>query len=238
MECLKEFKSMLWGQKLRVYTDHKNLVRDALGLTCDRVYRWRLLLEEYGPEIVYIKGVDNVVADAISRLDYDKNVNTCNINVHVRNKSLINRFNGYVNRTTNSEEFLTNDVHAQSGTHVFANQMESARANYSTIANTSQEDRERNAQMLVDDTQVKEHLKYLFANISTKDEDEIYPVTMSEIATTQQRHKLYKKYFTNKTFKGKDPLISCKVISDTKVLVYKDKRLIIPTKNMQSKIVQ
>ena len=31
--------------------------------------RWRLLLEEYGPEIVYIKGMHNTVADAISRLD-------------------------------------------------------------------------------------------------------------------------------------------------------------------------
>jgi hypothetical protein len=36
----------------------------------DRVYRWRLLLEEFGPEIVWIKGVHNTVADAISRLDY------------------------------------------------------------------------------------------------------------------------------------------------------------------------
>lgn len=31
--------------------------------------RWQLLLEEYGPEIVYIKGVHNTVTDAISRLD-------------------------------------------------------------------------------------------------------------------------------------------------------------------------
>ena len=30
--------------------------------------RWRLLLEEFGPEIVYIKGPKNVVADALSRL--------------------------------------------------------------------------------------------------------------------------------------------------------------------------
>jgi hypothetical protein len=34
------------------------------------VYRWRLILEEYGPEIVYIKGIHNTVADATSRLDY------------------------------------------------------------------------------------------------------------------------------------------------------------------------
>ena len=45
-------------------------MQDALGLTSDRVYRWRLLLEEYGPTIEYIKGIHNIVADAISRLDH------------------------------------------------------------------------------------------------------------------------------------------------------------------------
>ena len=70
-----EFKGMLWGQPIKVFTDQKNLTRDALGLTLDRVYRWRLLLEEYGPEIVYIKGIHNTVADAISRLEYDPSVN-------------------------------------------------------------------------------------------------------------------------------------------------------------------
>ena len=39
VECLKEFRGMLWGQRIKVYTDHKNLVRDALGLTSDRIYR-------------------------------------------------------------------------------------------------------------------------------------------------------------------------------------------------------
>jgi hypothetical protein len=40
VETLKEFKGMLWGQDIKVYTDHKNLTRDALGLTSDRVYDW------------------------------------------------------------------------------------------------------------------------------------------------------------------------------------------------------
>eukprot|EP00804_Cyclotella_cryptica_P018673 CCRYP_007176-RA/>CCRYP_007176-RA protein AED:0.23 eAED:0.26 QI:0/-1/0/1/-1/1/1/0/298 len=70
VETLKEFKGMLWGQPIVVYTDHKNLMQDALGLTCDRVYCWHLLLEEYGPEIVYIKRIHNTVEDAISRLDF------------------------------------------------------------------------------------------------------------------------------------------------------------------------
>jgi hypothetical protein len=50
-------------------------MRDALGLTSDWVYQWRLLLEEYGPEIVYIKGIHNTVADAISWLEYDPSIN-------------------------------------------------------------------------------------------------------------------------------------------------------------------
>ena len=66
VETLKEFNGMLWGQRINVYTDHKNLTRDGLGLTTDRVTHWRILLEENAPEIIYIKGIHNTVADAIS----------------------------------------------------------------------------------------------------------------------------------------------------------------------------
>ncbi len=55
VETLKEFKGMLWGQDIKVYTIHKNLTRDVLGLISDRVYHWRILLEEYAPEIIYIR---------------------------------------------------------------------------------------------------------------------------------------------------------------------------------------
>ncbi len=42
-KTLKEFKGMLWRQDIKVYTDPKYLTGDALGLTPDRVYHWRLL---------------------------------------------------------------------------------------------------------------------------------------------------------------------------------------------------
>ncbi len=45
---------MLWGQSIKVFTDHKILTQGALGLTSDQVNQWRLLLEEYGPNIVYL----------------------------------------------------------------------------------------------------------------------------------------------------------------------------------------
>jgi hypothetical protein len=72
---LKEFKGMLWGQNIKVFTDHANLMRDALGLTSDQMYQWRLLLEEYGPKIVYIKGINNTVAHTVSWLEYDPSIN-------------------------------------------------------------------------------------------------------------------------------------------------------------------
>ena len=34
--------------------------------------RWRLYIEEYSPDLKYIKGEKNVVADALSRLDMDE----------------------------------------------------------------------------------------------------------------------------------------------------------------------
>lgn len=82
VECLKEFNSMLWRQRIKVFTNHKNLECQALGIVSDHMYRWCLLLEEYDPEIVYIKGIDNTVADAISHLIYDPNKKTSSLDCH------------------------------------------------------------------------------------------------------------------------------------------------------------
>jgi hypothetical protein len=39
-------------------------------------------LEEYAPEIIYIKGIDNTVADAVLRLEYDPKLNKTNEYTH------------------------------------------------------------------------------------------------------------------------------------------------------------
>ncbi len=49
-----------------VYTNDKNLEKEGLGTSSDRVYQWALLLEEFAPRIDYIKGINNLVADTIS----------------------------------------------------------------------------------------------------------------------------------------------------------------------------
>ena len=90
IETLKKFKGMLWGQQIKVYTVHKNLTINALGLTLDRVYQWWLIIKKYGPDIVYIKGAHNMVPDAISRLEYDPDQNLqteCYLMVTTRNGS-------------------------------------------------------------------------------------------------------------------------------------------------------
>ena len=45
--------------------DHNNLTWKSFNT--DRVLIWRLILKEYGPDIEYIIGEKNIVADALSR---------------------------------------------------------------------------------------------------------------------------------------------------------------------------
>ena len=67
VESLKEFRNILLGQQIKVYTDHKSLTYKTFNT--ERIIRWRLILEEYNPELIYIQGSKNIVADALSRLD-------------------------------------------------------------------------------------------------------------------------------------------------------------------------
>jgi hypothetical protein len=66
VETLKEFRNILLGQQVVVHTDHLNSTHKQFNT--DRVMRWRLILEEYGVSLNYVKGTNNIVADALSRL--------------------------------------------------------------------------------------------------------------------------------------------------------------------------
>ena len=76
VEVLKEYRNMLLGYPITIYSDHKNLVHETEinTMTSSRMIRWRLLIEEFGPTIKYIKGEENIEADQLSRLDIEDSV--------------------------------------------------------------------------------------------------------------------------------------------------------------------
>ena len=52
-----------------VHTDHLNLLYKKLAST--QLIRWRMLLKEFGPEVKHAQGVQNLFANALSRLDLE-----------------------------------------------------------------------------------------------------------------------------------------------------------------------
>src|SRR6476620_9142578 len=63
VEVLKEFRNILLGQQIHVHTDHENLMYKTFN--SDRVMLWRLYIEGFTPDLKYIKGEHNVVADTL-----------------------------------------------------------------------------------------------------------------------------------------------------------------------------
>lgn len=62
----------LYGRPFTVYSDHKPLIYlYKLNNPSSKLTRIRLDIEEYNFDVVHIKGTDNVVADALSRISLD-----------------------------------------------------------------------------------------------------------------------------------------------------------------------
>ena len=68
VECLKQIHGILFGYGINVLFDHKNLVYATTLSESQRVMCWRLILEDFEPNIQHIAGVDNIVADTLSRM--------------------------------------------------------------------------------------------------------------------------------------------------------------------------
>ena len=49
-----------------MHTDHKNLL--AQNSVNNRVFRWKQKIAEYDTKLIYVKGENNIEADALSRL--------------------------------------------------------------------------------------------------------------------------------------------------------------------------
>jgi hypothetical protein len=72
IETCKEYKNILLGYPIIVFSNHKNNTFNGLKAnTSDHVLRWLLLLEENGVKFKYLPAKKNVVADALSHLDID-----------------------------------------------------------------------------------------------------------------------------------------------------------------------
>jgi hypothetical protein len=68
MAGLDTFKVYVGHGPLKIHSDHNALVWLKQSRTTNqRILRWALILSEYDLEIVHIKGVENGLADLLSR---------------------------------------------------------------------------------------------------------------------------------------------------------------------------
>ena len=69
-----------------------------------------MILEKYEPNIVYIKGTDNVLstlAVAVSHLEYGIDITTHKITVHYHTKALVQLFNSHIETVLQELEEFT-----------------------------------------------------------------------------------------------------------------------------------
>ena len=70
MWALKKLRHIILGYKVEVLTDHRPLqVMFAKSIPDGQIGRWAIFCQEFDLSIKYIRGKDNVLADALSRLD-------------------------------------------------------------------------------------------------------------------------------------------------------------------------
>lgn len=103
--AVKHFRPYLFGKRFKIFTDHKPLIY-LFGMTnpSSRLTKFRLVLEEYDFEIQYVKGKDNVVADALSRITLDELKEISNNVIFAMTRSMTKNLPDHGNNTTTTEE--------------------------------------------------------------------------------------------------------------------------------------
>ena len=54
--------------EIEVFADHNNLTYETIKVVSQRLQRWKILIQEFGVNLLYIKGEDNLVADDFIRI--------------------------------------------------------------------------------------------------------------------------------------------------------------------------
>ncbi len=148
------------------------------------------MLEEYGPNIVYIKGIHNTVADAVLWLEYDPSFNKTAESFHttkVRNRSPQRQCWMTVLKKWCKLDIDSDNLDSYTNKH--------------------------------------DNLNLVFAH--HEEEEEVYPLTLTEIADAQHKDQELKAYFKkNGIMPHKD--MGIQLIEDTKGLC-KNGKVIIPT---------
>lgn len=99
--ALKEWRHYLYGKKFTVQTDHKSIIHFKTQQNMSpRQIRWSEYLQQFDYTIEYKPGVDNVVADALSRRSDHETALTASVNEVT------------VSTSTNDESILTQIKHA------------------------------------------------------------------------------------------------------------------------------
>ena len=80
--ALKKFRYFIEGRPVTLFTDHKPLTfvfNNVSDKWSPRLQRHLCFVSEFTTDIRYVKGVDNVVADALSRVQIDETISVAAI---------------------------------------------------------------------------------------------------------------------------------------------------------------
>lgn len=109
--AIKYFRPYLYGRHFKIKTDHKPLIYlFNMKDPSSRLTKFRLLLEEYDFTVEYIKGKENIVADALSRTKITvkdlKEMNEC---INVMTRAMRNRMAKQSSQNMNQENNCRTD---------------------------------------------------------------------------------------------------------------------------------